>query len=78
MIVFAISLGFQITALCVGMDLGLIGEILLIAIILGSAFIGLIFITKTKLSYRIGDYVQVQDINNLDEKAEKYNLKLKV
>jgi len=49
---------------------------LLIAIILASAFLTLVFITKSRLSYRIGDYVQVQEINNLDEKAEKYNLKI--
>ena len=58
------------------MDLGLIGQILLVSIILVSAFVSLVFITKTKLSYRIGDFVQVQEINNLDDKAEKYNLKI--
>ncbi len=78
LIIFAVSLGFQITALCLGMDLGLISEILLVAIILASAFVSLIFITRARLSYRIGDFVQVQEINNLDEKAEKYNLKVKV
>ena len=74
--VFAITLGFEIVSLCVGMDLGLIGQILLVSIILVSAFVSLVFITKTKLSYRIGDFVQVQEINNLDDKAEKYNLKI--
>ncbi len=76
LIVFAVTLGFEIVSLCVGMDLGLIGQILLLAIIMVSAVLSLIFITKTKLSYRIGDFVQVQEINNLDDKAEKYNLKI--
>lgn len=76
LVVFIVSLGFQITALCLNMSLGLIGEILLVSIILGSAFIGLILIAKTRLSYRIGDFVQVQEINNLDDKSEKYNLKI--
>ena len=74
-VVFLVSLTFQIIAACMKMELGVIGEILLIAIILGSAFLSLVFATKTRLSYRIGDYVQVQEINNLDDKAEKYNLK---
>jgi len=75
-VVFTVSLIFQIVALCIGLALGIVGEILLIAIILASAFLTLVFITKSRLSYRIGDYVQVQEINNLDEKAEKYNLKI--
>ncbi len=76
LVVFLVSLAFQITALCLNMNLGLIGEILLIAIIFASALIGLVFIAKTRLAYRIGDYVQVQEINNLDDKSEKYNLKI--
>ena len=76
LVVFVITLAFQIVALACGLSLGLIGEILLLAIIFSSAFISLVFVTKTKLSYRIGDYVQTQEINNLDDKAEKYNLKL--
>ncbi|MBE5735118.1 MAG: hypothetical protein E7361_01565 [Clostridiales bacterium] len=76
--VFVVSLGFEIVALAVGMQMGLVAQILLVAIILVSAFVSLVFITKTRLSYRIGDYVQVQEINNLDDKAEKYNLKLKI
>jgi len=76
LVIFAVSLAFQIASLSIGLDLGLIGEILLIAIILGSGLIGLVFITKTRLSYRTGDFVQVQEINNLDDKSEKYNLKL--
>ncbi len=76
LIIFVIAMAFQIVALSIGFDLGLIGEILLIAIILGSALIGLVFITKARLTYRTGDFVQVQEINNLDEKSEKYNLKI--
>ena len=70
------ALSFEIVSLACGLDLGVIGHILLIAIIFSMAFVSLVFITKTKLSYRIGDFVQVQEINNLDDKAEKYNLKL--
>ncbi len=76
-IIFLCCLIFQIVAVAVSLDLGLIGEILLISIIFGSAFLGLLFATKTALNYRIGDYIQVQEINLLDEKAEKYNLKIK-
>ena len=76
LVILFVALGFEVVSLACGLDLGIIGQILLIAIILSTAFISLVFITKTKLSYRIGDYVQVQEINNLDDKAEKYNLRL--
>ena len=75
-IIFLCCLIFQIVALAIPLELGLIGEILLIAIIFGSAILGLLFITKTVLNYRVGDYIQVQEIGLLDEKAEKYNLKI--
>ena len=75
LVVFLVSLSFQIVALSVNLELGLIGEILLLAIMFASALLTLVFATKTRLAYRIGDYVQVQEINNLDDKAEKYNLK---